>query len=91
VGRAERVPGRFFCKGDVPTDRTTFDHVQRLSDQFMMKLKAICRTISKAVQEIWLPQTITRAFRLRQQKIVLNENEIERLDRIRNPSKYLGK
>ena len=38
-----------------------------------------------------LPQTIANAVRQRQQQTILNELEAERLDRIRNPSKYRGK
>jgi hypothetical protein len=38
-----------------------------------------------------LPQTISNAVQHRQQQAILRELETERLDRIRNPSKYLGK
>jgi hypothetical protein len=38
-----------------------------------------------------LPVTIANAIKQNKQQIILNENEAERLDRIRNPSKYLGK
>ena len=34
------------------------------------------------------PQTIAEAMRARQRRIILNDMEAERLDRIRNPSKY---
>ena len=40
---------------------------------------------------IHLPQTIANAVKQRRQQVVLNELEAERLDRIRNPSKYRGK
>lgn len=55
-------------------------------------LKLICRTIIQLVkQACLLPQTIANAVKQRRQQVVLNELEVERLDRIRNPSKYLGK
>jgi hypothetical protein len=38
-----------------------------------------------------LPKSILNALKQRRRQSVLNENEAERLDRIRNPSKYLGK
>jgi hypothetical protein len=38
-----------------------------------------------------LPQTIVNATKQRRRQVVLDECEAERLDRIRNPSKYLGK
>jgi hypothetical protein len=38
-----------------------------------------------------LPQAITNAIQRRKLQAVRNEREAERLDRIRNPSKYLGK
>ncbi len=40
---------------------------------------------------IHLPVNILNLFRHRHQRMVLNELEAERLDRIRNPSKYRGK
>jgi hypothetical protein len=44
------------------------------------------------IKQVWaLPQTISNAVKLRQQRAIANELEAERLDRIRNPSKYLGK
>src|ERR1700694_314558 len=55
-------------------------------------LKLICRTIIRLVKQAWiLPQTVALAVRQRRQQVVLNELEAERLDRICNPSKYLGK
>jgi hypothetical protein len=38
-----------------------------------------------------LPQTLANALKERQRQTALNELEVERLDRIRNPSKYRGK
>jgi len=38
-----------------------------------------------------LPQSVANAAKQRRQQVVLNGLEAERLDRIRNPSKYLGK
>ena len=58
----------------------------------MNTLKLICLTIIHLVKQAGLlPQAIASAVKQRRQQVVLNELEIERLDRIRNPSKYLGK
>jgi hypothetical protein len=55
-------------------------------------LKLICLTIIQMLKQVWsLPQTIANAVKQRRRQIVLDEHEVERLDRIRNPSKYLGK
>ena len=40
---------------------------------------------------IQLPRNLADFFKHRQQKMILNQREVERLDRIRNPSKYRGK
>lgn len=58
----------------------------------MHTLKLICLTIMQLVKQTWLlPQSVGIAIRQRRRQIVLDELEAERLDRIRNPSKYLGK
>ena len=55
-------------------------------------LKLICLTIIQLVKQAWLlPQSVANAVKQRRQQVVRNELEAERLDRIRNPSKYLGK
>jgi len=55
-------------------------------------LKNFCRFIGQLFKQVCLlPQTIVHAVRQRQQQVILNELEAERLDRIRNPSKYRGK
>jgi len=40
---------------------------------------------------IQLPQNLANIFKHRRQRMVVNEREVERLDRIRNPEKYRGK
>jgi type IV secretory pathway VirB4 component len=58
----------------------------------MHTLKLICLTILQVVkQACFLPQSVANAVQQRRRQVVLNEHEAERLDRIRNPSKYLGK
>jgi hypothetical protein len=58
----------------------------------MHTLKLICLALVQLVkQACLLPKTIANAVKQRQRQTVLNELEAERLDRIRNPSKYLGK
>ena len=48
-------------------------------------------TIQLAKETLLLPQTVMNAVRQRGRQAVLDEHEAERLDRIRNPSKYRGK
>jgi hypothetical protein len=58
----------------------------------MNTLKLICLTIIQLVKQACLvPQAIANAVKQKRRQVVLNEHEVERLDRIRNPSKYLGK
>ena len=58
----------------------------------MHTLKLIGMTIIQLAKQVWLlPQSIAKAVHQRQRQVVLNEQEVERLDRIRNPSKYRGK
>ena len=55
-------------------------------------LKLICLAIVRLAKRAWLfTQTVVAAVKQRRLKSERNEFEIERLDRIRNPSKYLGK
>ena len=55
-------------------------------------LKLICMTIFQLIKQVWLlPQTIVNAIKQKRREMVRNGLEAERLDRIRNPSKYLGK
>ena len=58
----------------------------------MRTLKLICLTIIQLVKQAWLlPQSLVNAGQQRRRQVVLDKLEAERLDRIRNPSKYLGK
>jgi len=58
----------------------------------MNTLKLICLTIIQLIKQAWLlPQSVAIAAKQRRRRTVLNELEAERLDRLRNPSKYLGK
>ena len=58
----------------------------------MRTLKIICLTIFHLVKQAWmLPRSIANAGKDKRRQIVLDELEAERLDRIRNPSKYRGK
>ena len=58
----------------------------------MHTLKLICLTIVNLVKQAWLlPQTVTLALEQRRRKLARQEFETERLDRIRNPSKYAGR
>ena len=58
----------------------------------MYIFKLIFLTIAQLVKQAWLlPQSIANAVKQRRRLVVRDELEAERLDRIRNPSKYLGK
>jgi hypothetical protein len=58
----------------------------------MKTLTLIYQTLFRWAVQVWrLPQTMATAARRRQQRTAFNKNEIERLDRIRNPWKYAGK
>jgi hypothetical protein len=58
----------------------------------MRTLKLICQTISHLLKQAWLlPRSLANAGKDKRRQIVLDELEAERLDRIRNPSKYRGK
>jgi hypothetical protein len=56
------------------------------------KLNLIYLTIVQLVKQAGeLPQSFVNALKQRRQRVVRDELEAERLDRIRNPSKYRGK
>ena len=58
----------------------------------MRILKLICLTIVELVkQALAFPATVAANLRKRRRVAEVNGTEAERLDRIRNPSKYLGK
>jgi hypothetical protein len=58
----------------------------------MYKLKVFCLTFVNVVKQAWLlPHTIADALQRRRQGVARREFEVERLDRIRNPSKYAGR
>jgi len=59
---------------------------------FMNNLKLIGMTVIQLIRQVCLlPQTIAGVAKQRRRQIVRNGLEAERLDRIRNPSKYQGK
>jgi hypothetical protein len=49
------------------------------------------RTVGFVKQALRLPSFFAKVFRHRRRQFALNALEAERLDRIRNPSKYLGR
>ena len=59
---------------------------------FMDTLKLICLTIVNLRKQAWrLPQTVALALQQRRLRLARHQFETERLDRIRNPSKYAGR
>jgi hypothetical protein len=58
----------------------------------MHMLKSIFEAIVSLIKQAWrFPQFAAVALKQKRRRFALNELEAERLDRIRNPSKYLGK
>ena len=58
----------------------------------MYSFKLICLTIVGLAKQAWLlPQTVALALQQRRRKLARQQFETERLDRIRNPSKYAGR
>jgi hypothetical protein len=58
----------------------------------MKTLSLIYQTLIRWLIQVWrLPKILATAIKQRRQRTVFQNNEIERLDRIRDPSKYLGK
>jgi hypothetical protein len=56
-------------------------------------MKPFFPMIARLARRVWLfPQFVAdAAFKQRRRQAELDELEVERLDRIRNPEKYLGK
>jgi hypothetical protein len=58
----------------------------------MNLFKMIGLTLMGLAKQAWLfPQSVALALRQKRQRVAVNEFEVERLDRLRHPSKYLGK
>ena len=58
----------------------------------MQILKLSYRMMVGLFKQAWLfPHSVAVALQQRRRQFALNALEAERLDRIRNPSKYLGK
>jgi len=59
---------------------------------FMRLIKLTCLTLVNLAKQLWLlPQAIGLALQQRRRQLARDEFETERLDRMRNPAKYLGK
>ena len=58
----------------------------------MYIIKFLFLTIVNVVKQIWLlPQTVSLALQQKRRQFARQQFETERLDRIRNPSKYAGR
>jgi hypothetical protein len=89
VGGADRISGRFILEADLPDAEAESGRTHEIT---VNTLKLICLAIFRLVKRACLlPQSVVDAVKQRRQRMVRNELEVERLDRIRNPSKYLGK
>ncbi len=55
-------------------------------------LKLVCLTIIELAKQAWsLPGLVAASIRNWRREVKVDKTEAERLDRIRHPSKYLGK
>ena len=85
MGRARRISRRVFREKDLPSLSSPF----RRHQSIVNTLKTIYLTAVQLVQQIsQLPKKTVKAFRHWRQRGARRELEAERLDRIRNPSKY---
>ncbi len=58
----------------------------------MANIKSIFQNAARLFKQAWLlPRTISLGLQQRRDQFALDVLEAERLDRLRNPSKYLGK
>jgi len=58
----------------------------------MKNLILLGLTIIQLLKQVWfLPKSIADVIRQKRQWMIQNRSEAERLDRIRNPEKYLGR
>jgi hypothetical protein len=58
----------------------------------MQCLKFVCRTMVWSLKALWqLPHSAVCVLEQMRNQYALNRREAERLDRIRNPAKYVGK
>jgi hypothetical protein len=58
----------------------------------MRILNQICLSIFLFAKQVWhFPRSIVDAIKAKRRWLAQKDIEAERLDRIRNPSKYLGK
>jgi hypothetical protein len=89
LGGAEWIPGRLICGPDLsPAERLAGGS----EDTKVKRSRFISLTLIRRINRIWLiPRLISDAIERRRQRMVMQELEVERLDRIRNPSKYRGK
>jgi hypothetical protein len=72
--------------------RSTTEPDKRSDQCFMHILRPVCETILRLAKKGGsLLRSISAVVKERRRQTARNEFEIERLDRIRNPSKYLGK
>ena len=58
----------------------------------MQCFKSVCRGLVSSLKALWqLPHSAACVVEQKRNHYALNRREAERLDRIRNPAKYVGK
>lgn len=89
MGRPGRLSRRLVCETNFSEAGTPTKPGQEITVNI---LKQLYLTLLQLAKQVWLlPQTVANAVEQRKLQALRNEREAERLDRIRNPSKYLGK
>ena len=70
----------------------TFYRVEKPQRKHTPMIKSIFEGVVNLAKQAWqLPQLAAEAVKQRRQRLAVNLLEAERLDRIRNPSKYRGR
>ncbi len=89
MGGTGRVPRQRVCETHLSATGTRADSHEEIT---VNKLKYVCLTLLQLVKQMGSQlKTLANVGPQRQQQKLQNEREAERLDRIRNPSKYRGK
>ena len=71
-------------------ERATYGRASRMIILILLMVAGVILWLARpGLQSLF--QVVARAAQERREEIDLYEHEVERLDRIRNPSKYLGK
>jgi hypothetical protein len=89
MGWPDRLPCRCVCETDLPPGKKPARGGPKV---IVRGLKRICMALIQTGKKAWrLPKSIAIDIGQQKRRGLEDEHEVERLDRIRNPWKYLGK